>query len=364
MTQTTNNSAIDAKLTAIEDRYQQVESDLNEAAMNGNTARLVALTREHARLRGVVEPFRQRRKLLAEIADTRSLLADPAADADLRAVAEAELPDLETRADAIENDLLDYLLAGDEADADSVIMEIRAGTGGDEAALFARDLFEMYTRFAERNGLKHEVMDTSPTELGGLREIILNIRGPGVYRKLRYEGGGHRVQRVPETEQQGRIHTSAATVAVLPEAEEIDVKIDWDKDVLEHVSCAGGPGGQNVNKVASAVKLEHVPTGITVSMRDERSQHKNRDRARRILMSRVRDHMVQKEHAARDHTRRTMIGSGDRSERIRTYNFPQDRCTDHRLNENFPLERVISGDLDEMIEGLQKLERERRLKDL
>jgi peptide chain release factor 1 len=194
--------------------------------------------------------------------------------------------------------------------------------------------------------------------------VILSVRGPGVYTHLGYEGGGHRVQRVPETETQGRIHTSAATVAVLPEMEETEVDIDWDKDVLEHVSAAGGPGGQNVNKVASAIKLEHKATGITVSMRDERSQHKNRAKARRLMASRVKSFYDEQERAKRDSTRRTMIGSGDRNERIRTYNFPQNRCTDHRVNESYSLEKVVAGNLDELIGALRRHDREQRLKAL
>lgn len=353
--------AVDAKMTALTARYAEVENEINSAAMSGNNARVVALGREHAKLRVIVEPYHKRHKLTSEIAELSSMLADSNGDAEIKAMAEAELPALERQAQSIDQELLDYFLAGDDANIDSVIVEIRAGTGGDEAALFARDLYEMYTRYAERTGFKVEAMDVSPTELGGFREVILNVRGPGVYRKLQYEGGGHRVQRVPETEQQGRVHTSAATVAVLPEAEELDVKIDWAEDVLEHVSCAGGPGGQNVNKVATAIKLEHKATGITVSMRDERSQHKNRDKARRIMLSRLAEHYQRAAHASQAAARKNMIGSGDRNERIRTYNFPQNRCTDHRINENFPLDRVVSGDLTEMIDLLQRNDRDRRI---
>ena len=356
--------AVDAKMKVLVERYEQVEHGINEAALAGQNARVVALGREHARLRTIVDPYRRRRRLAEEMASHRALLADPSADPEIKALAEAELPDLESQSAAIDQELLDYFLAGDDADVDSVIVEIRAGTGGDEAALFARDLLTMYTRYADRAGLTVETMDASPTELGGLREVILNMRGPGVFRKMQYEGGGHRVQRVPETEQQGRIHTSAATVAVLPEAEEIDDKIDWNEDVIEHVSCAGGPGGQNVNKVATAIKLEHKATGITVSMRDERSQHKNRDKARRILLSRLSEHYHRQAHASLAQTRRSMIGSGDRNERIRTYNFPQNRCTDHRINENFPLDRIMSGDLDELIGSLQRHDRDRRIAQL
>jgi peptide chain release factor 1 len=253
---------------------------------------------------------------------------------------------------------------GAEADVDSIIMEIRAGTGGEEAALFARDLYEMYLRYAQTKGYKVEVLDASPTDMGGYREVILNLKGTGIYADLCYEGGGHRVQRVPDTEAQGRIHTSAATVAVLPEPKEVEVEIDWEKDVVEHVSRAGGPGGQNVNKVSSAIKLEHTPTGVTVSMRDEKSQHKNRAKARRILLSRVHDLHARAERDERDSARRTMIGSGDRSERIRTYNFPQNRCSDHRIGQNFSLDRIVQGNMDDLIEALRIHDKEQRLKDL
>jgi len=245
-----------------------------------------------------------------------------------------------------------------------VIMEIRPGTGGDEASLFAMDLYQMYNRYAEKQGWKIEVMDFSPTEMGGIRETTLNIKGPGVWSQLGYEGGGHRVQRVPETESQGRVHTSAATVAVLPEPEEVDIEINPD-DVIEHVSCAGGPGGQNVNKVASAIKLEHVPTGIVVSMRDERSQHKNRAKAYRILRSRLYEYYQTRADAERSNARKTMIGSGDRSQRIRTYNFPQNRLTDHRINLSlYSLDRIIMGEMDELIAALQDYDKQQRLNNL
>jgi peptide chain release factor 1 len=251
-----------------------------------------------------------------------------------------------------------------------VMLEIRAGTGGDEAALFAADLLDMYRHYADRKGWTFEILTAGTNELGGVREAIVNVRGKDVWARLGYEGGGHRVQRVPKTEAAGRIHTSAATVAVLPEPEDIQVDIDWNKDVSEHVSRAGGPGGQNVNKVESAVKLEHVPTGITVSMRDEQSQHKNRAKARRILAARVHEHLQRQQAAAEAAARKAMVGSGDRSQRVRTYNFPQNRCTDHRLKgegqegANYNLQKIIGGDMDELLDALIARDKADRLANL
>jgi peptide chain release factor 1 len=247
---------------------------------------------------------------------------------------------------------------------DSVIMEIRAGTGGEEAALFARNLYDMYARYADDQRWKVEQLDFSPSEMGGFREVIFSIKGDGVWTQLGYEGGGHRVQRVPTTESQGRIHTSAATVAVLPEPEEVDIEINPD-DVIEHVCRSSGPGGQNVNKVSSAIKLEHIPTGITVSMQDEKSQHKNRAKAWRLLRSRIYELEEGKRRAERDSQRRTMIGSGDRSQKIRTYNFPQNRVTDHRINLSlYSLDRIMNGELGELIEALRDYDRQQRLLNL
>jgi len=352
------------KLEELRARYIEVGEEMNRPEVASDPNRIVKLAREHGQLRRIVEPYEEYLRVQASIAESEQILADPAADAEFKALAEEDLAVSREKADALMLAMQKALVTGDDAAIDSVILEIRAGTGGDEAALFARDLFEMYQRFAERRGLSIEVLDLSPSDLGGFKEIIANVRGPGVYQLLGYEGGGHRVQRVPETETQGRIHTSAATVAVLPEAEEVDVQIDWEKDVIEHVSRAGGPGGQNVNKVSSAIKLEHIPTGITVSMREEKSQHKNRAKARRVLASRVYDHYMQQQRSARDSTRRTMIGSGDRSQRIRTYNFPQNRCTDHRINQDFNLERVIQGDMDELVGALQEYDLQQRLQHL
>lgn len=343
-----------AHIEKLAQRVAEIQDQMNKPEVASSGAMMVKLGQELGQLDKMVRPYQEYRQLAAQIAELDQILADPAGDADLRELATSELPDLEARSSAILNDLQSRLVTGDEAAIRSVIVEIRAGTGGDEAALFANELLQMYLAYAARKGLKTEVLSLSESDLGGIREAILNVAGEEVYLLFGFEAGGHRVQRVPETETQGRIHTSMATVAVLPEPEEVALDINWEKDVIEHVSAAGGPGGQNVNKVASAVRLEHIATGITVSMRDERSQHKNRARARRILMTRLYEHLQQKQHAARSSQRKTMIGSGDRSDRIRTYNYPQNRVTDHRINKDiFDIPRVLAGDLDEFVNELR-----------
>ncbi len=355
------NPSFLAKLDEICRRYDEVTQQMNDPEVAANAARIVKLAKDHAGLKRMAEPYREYCGVREQIEEAESILADGEGDADLRELAAAELPDLKTQAGEIMTGLIDGLIVGDDANIDSIILEIRAGTGGDEAALFVRDLYEMYSRYAGAHKFKVDVLQMSVAEYGGCKEIILNVKGPGVYTYFSHEGGGHRVQRVPETESQGRIHTSAATVAVLPEAEVTEVAIDWEKDVIEHVSRAGGPGGQNVNKVSSAIKLDHTPTGITVSMQDEKSQHKNRAKARRILASRVKQHYDDIERAERDSTRRAMVGSGDRNARVRTYNFPQNRCTDHRVGQNYSLEKITAGELDTMIDDLRKLDRQQRL---
>lgn len=350
------------RIIAMAARSDHVTDEMNKPEVASNGALMVKLGQELGQLDKFVRPYREYRDLTDQVQEMESILADAASDADLRSLAEAELPDLQSRRTALIEQLQAKLVTGDEGAIQSIIVEIRAGTGGDEAALFAGDLLNMYTNYAVRRGYKTEVMSLSESELGGIREAILNITGDEVYLNFAYEGGGHRVQRVPKTETQGRIHTSLATVAVLPEPDEVAVEIDWDKDVLEHVSAAGGPGGQNVNKVASAIKLEHIPTGITVSMRDERSQHKNRARARRVMMSRVFEHYQRAAHAKLSSERKSMIGSGDRSDRIRTYNFPQNRVTDHRIGKDiFDIPRVLSGDLDEFVGELRSWDVRMRL---
>ncbi len=353
------------KLEELRSRYEAIAEEMNRPEVAGDAHRIVRLNKEHGKLRRIMEPYESYRRAQMEIEQSRAILNDPAADPELKALAEEELALGQANAAGLMESLKAALVTGDDAAISSVILEIRAGTGGEEAALFAGNLRDMYQRYCDRQGFSVEVMDASPSDLGGFKEIILNIKGEAVYQHLGYEGGGHRVQRVPITEAQGRIHTSAATVAVLAEPEDVEIEIDWEKDVVEHVSRAGGPGGQNVNKVSSAIRLEHLPTGITVSMRDEKSQHKNRAKARRVLMSRLYDQMIQSQRSQRDASRRSMIGSGDRSERIRTYNFPQNRCTDHRIGlDLYCLDRIMDGELDDLVAALQKYDLDQRLKNL
>ena len=356
--------ALLGKLDELEQRYKEIEKQIADPAIASSSAKLIALSKEQGKLKTTVAKYRQYKKILAEIKDAEQVLNDSTADEDFRNLAKAELGELETKKNTLLEKIQNILVMSDEIGIDSVIMEIRAGTGGEEAALFARDLYNMYTKYAEDRKWKVESLSFSPAEMGGFREVIFSIKGDGVWSELGYEAGGHRVQRVPQTEAQGRIHTSAATVAVLPEPQELDIQIN-PNDVIENVCRAGGPGGQNVNKVSSAIRLEHVPTGITVNMREEQSQHKNRAKAWRLLKSKIYEYYENKKRAERDSKRKTMIGSGDRSEKIRTYNFPQNRLTDHRINLSlYNLDRIIAGDMGELIAALKNYDREQRLKNL
>ena len=352
------------KLNEIEARYLQIEAEISSPQVASDPAKIVPLTKEQGKFRPIVSKYREFKKLEASITESEHILADPTTEKELKELANEEIKHLKSEIEKLLSHMHDMLVMGDDLTIGSVIMEIRAGTGGEEAALFARDLYDMYIKYAESRRWKIEQLDFSTTERGGFREVIFGIKGQGVWSQLGYEGGVHRVQRVPETEAQGRIHTSAATVAVLPEPEEIDIQIN-PNDVVEHVSRAGGPGGQNVNKVSSAIRLEHIPTGITVNMREEKSQHKNRAKAWRILKIRIYEFHQSKKTAERDLKRRTMIGSGDRSEKIRTYNFPQSRVTDHRINLSlYNLSEIMAGRLDELIKALQDYDRQLRLKNL
>jgi len=353
-----------AKLDELDTRFCQIEKQIAEPAIAGDSAKLIALSKEQGKLKTIVTKYREYKKAIAGIEDAEQVIKDSEVEEDFRDLAKEELRELEGKKNILLEEIRNILVMADEVGVDSVIMEIRAGTGGEEAALFARDLYNMYTKYAEGRRWKVEQLSFSTTERNGFREVIFSVKGEGVWSDLGYEAGGHRVQRVPETESQGRIHTSAATVAVLPEPEEPDIQIE-PGDVVEHVSRSSGPGGQSVNKLNSAVKLEHVPTGITVNMQDEKSQHKNRAKAWRILRSRLYEYYQSKERAKRDSQRKTMIGSGDRSQKIRTYNFPQNRLTDHRISLSlYSLDKVMAGDMGEVIAALQSYDREQRLKNL
>ena len=334
-------------------RFEFLEAKLSSA---GGSADFVELSREYAELRPVVEQAQAWRRLSRDLADARAMLGDP----ELRALAAAEVESLESALPEAERALALALLPRDAADSRPAILEIRAGTGGDEAALFAGDLLRMYERHAEGHGWRFEVIEESPAELGGYREVVAAVRGEGVFARLKFEAGVHRVQRVPATEAQGRIHTSAATVAVLPEAAEIDVEIR-PEDIRIDTMRASGAGGQHVNTTDSAVRITHLPTGIVVTS-SEKSQHQNRARAMEVLRARLFDKARTEADAARAADRKGMVGSGDRSERIRTYNFPQGRVTDHRINLTlYRLEQVMQGDLDEITDALVLADQTARL---
>jgi peptide chain release factor 1 len=340
----------DTKLDALLSRHEMVEAEL---AQQLAPDKYVALSREFAELEPVVNKVKAYRAAVAELADVKALMDDPSSDADMRAMAAAEKSEIDERCATLEKELQVALLPKDAMDERNVILEIRAGTGGDEASLFAGNLFRMYERYAAKQGWKTEVVSASEGTAGGYKEIVAEITGRGAFAKLKFESGVHRVQRVPDTEASGRIHTSAATVAVLPEAEEVDVAIN-DADLKIDTMRAQGAGGQHVNKTESAIRITHMPSGIVVFVQEERSQHKNRARALSILRAKLYDSERQRLDAARAADRRGQVGSGDRSERIRTYNFPQGRVTDHRINLTlYKLPQVVEGEaLGEIVDAL------------
>jgi len=340
------------KLDQVEARYEELTRELARPELLAASDRYQKLAKTHAELGAVVEKYRAWKRNEADLQAAEAMLAEAGSDTALKQFAHEELAKYEQRKAALEHELKLLLLPKDPNDEKNIILEIRAGTGGDEATLFAQELFRMYTRFADSQGWRVEVLNSSPSAIGGLKEVIAAIQGEKVYSKLKYESGVHRVQRVPETEQQGRIHTSAATVAVLPEADEIDVRLD-PKDLRVDTFCSSGPGGQSVNTTYSAVRVTHLPSRLVVSCQDEKSQIKNKARALRVLRARLYELERQRQHAERRAARREMVKSGDRSEKIRTYNFPQNRVTDHRLGLSLQqLDKIIDGKLTPVIDAL------------
>jgi peptide chain release factor 1 len=339
------------KLVPFEQRYAQLEEKLADPEIAASAGAYAETAKEHASLRGIVAAAGSYRSVAQELAAAKSMLDDP--DADVQELARAEIEELEQRQDELAREIRLLLIPKDPNDEKNAILEIRAGTGGDEAALFAGDLYRMYSRYAEGHGWKCDPISLSQTDGGGIREVVVNISGKDIYSRLKYERGVHRVQRVPATEAQGRIHTSTVTVAVLPEAEEVDVSID-PSELRIDVFRASGPGGQSVNTTDSAVRITHVPTGLVVQCQDEKSQHKNKAKAMKVLRSRLLEQEIEREAQQRASDRRDQVGTGGRSEKIRTYNYPQSRVTDHRAGVTLhKLDAIIEGDLDEMLDAVQ-----------
>ncbi len=351
--------AIVAKLREQAERARALSEELASPEVAGGS-RYAALLREHGRLEVAARLFARVEALTEREREARTILEESAAEPDLQELARAELEEIEAEAQQLLRDAQELLVRDEDEDRTKVILEIRAGTGGDEATLFAADLARIYRRFAELRRWKVEELGATPTDVGGYKEIRLGVSGPDCWRLLRFESGVHRVQRVPATEAQGRIHTSAATVAVLPEAEEAEVEIR-EEDLRIDTMRSSGPGGQHVNKTSSAVRITHLPTGTVVVCQDEKSQHKNRAKAMRVLASRLLDAERRRLQAERAESRKSQIGTGDRSQRIRTYNWPQSRVTDHRLKQNFPLEQVLAGKLDPLVEALGRKDLEERI---
>jgi len=341
------------RIREVEQRYEEISSMLADPAVIGDPNRLRDISREHSQLSHAVSAIARHRSLEAELRGAREMLAESGADPEMHAYATQEAERLEVEVRAAADEMKRLLSPRDPMDDRDAVVEIRAGTGGDEAALFAGDLFRMYTRYAEGKGWRVELLSQSEGGAGGVKEAIFVVRGPNAYGDLRYESGVHRVQRVPATESQGRIHTSAATVAVLPEAEEVDVQIN-ENELKVDVYRSSGPGGQSVNTTDSAVRITHLPTGLVVTCQDEKSQHKNRDKAMGVLRSRLLDMRIAEQEAERARSRKLQVGTGDRSAKIRTYNFPQSRVTDHRIGfTTHALQQVLDGDLEEVIEQLR-----------
>lgn len=351
------------KLQALEDKFLELEGRISDPSVMADMGEWQKLTKAHSKMVAVVEKFREYKKILQAIADAEEMLKDKLDD-EFREMVEAEYQEAKGKVAGLEQELKILLLPKDPNDDKNVIVEIRGGAGGDEAALFAGDLFRMYTRYAENQGWRAEILDANAPDLGGFKEVVFSIQGDGAYSKLKYESGVHRVQRVPTTESSGRIHTSTVTVAVLPEAEEVDIDVNQN-DLRIDTYCASGAGGQHVNKTESAVRITHMPTGVVVQCQDEKSQLKNKDKAMRVLRAKLLE-LAQAEQAAEvAENRKSQVGTGDRSERIRTYNFPQGRVTDHRIGLTLhKLDFVLNGDLDELITALVTAGQSEKLKDV
>lgn len=349
------------KLQAVEDKFLELESLISDPDVIADMSRWQKYSKEHASLAPIVEKFREYKKVVKGIDEAKAMF-DESLDDEMRKFVEEELAELKAQKEVLDNELPILLLPKDPNDDKNVIVEIRGGVGGEEAALFAGDLFRMYGRYVEKQGWKMEIIDANPTELGGYKEISFMVTGFGAYSKLKYESGTHRVQRVPATESGGRIHTSAVTVAVLPEAEDVDVDIN-PNDLHIDLYCASGAGGQHVNRTESAIRITHIPTGIVVQCQDERSQLKNKDKAMKVLRARLLDKAQQEQMDSISADRKNQVGSGDRSERIRTYNFPQGRVTDHRIGLTLHrIDAVLAGDLDEILNALITADQAERLK--
>jgi len=360
--------ALIRKLGEMSRRYDELQNSLGDPAFLANSQAVISASKESGQLLGVVTKYREYQEAARQVDELAEMSAGKA-DAEMAALAEEELPGARAKAAAMVEELKDSLIAAEDNAVDSFFLEIRAGTGGEEAALFGRDLYEMYRKYCEKNRWQYIVSDLSTGERGGFKEVIINVKGNGAYRHLQYEGGGHRVQRVPETESQGRIHTSAATVVVLPEMPDVEIHIDM-KDIEEFGCRGGGPGGQNVNKVETGWFIRYKPTGLTFKMTEHKSQTQNKERAWALLRSTLYQLEQAKQHAAHMGARKLMMGSGDRSARIRTYNFPQNRCTDHRLGgegggeKNFNLDEIAAGNLDDLIGALMEMDKRQRIESL